>query len=299
MQPDGAPAPRGRELAELIASLRVVAPAICAAEPSPDPVAVLCSQASFRTRWMLDQRSKPVAWTDRDAGREYEDNAWRASRRQVLQRLAEIAVQPRILSSAMVEAGALQHDGLRVLILPHAIALSEAEAGEIRAFARRGGAVLADTEPGVFGQHSRRLAAPSLAGVAILPEATMLGGGETSPDTLAAFTALLQAAGVSPRAELRGPDGLLATGVDVRWLRQGNTMILALQAAAPWQAPERIAISLPGSATVADLRFPGAVRLTQRFPVVLDPVTPTSSASGPEHGATASRRTGNHRPIVG
>jgi hypothetical protein len=109
----------------------------------------------------------------------------------------------------------------------------------------------------------------------MLPEATMLGGGETSPDTLAALTALLQAAGVSPRAELRGPDGLLATGVDVRWLSQGNTMILALQAAAPWQAPERIEINLPGSATVADLRFPGAVRLTQRFPVVLDPVTPT------------------------
>ena len=273
--PDGSAGPRGREIAALAASLRAVAPAIRTAEPSDDPVAVLYSQSSFRTRWMLDQRDKGAAWVTRDAAREYEDNAWRASRRQVLARLAGIAVQPHILSSAMVEAGALRRDGLRLLILPHAIALSEAESQEIRAFAERGGAVLADTEPGVFDRHSRRLPAPSLAGVARLPEAMQLSGGPDSPDALAAFAALLRGAGVSPRAELRGPDGLLATGIDARWLRRGDATILALQAATPWQAPGQIEVRLTAPATIADLRFPAPVRQAQQFTVILDPVAPT------------------------
>ena len=80
--------------------MRVVAPELMASEPALDPVDVLYSQASFRTRWMLDQRGRGAAWSDRDAAREYEDNAWRASRRQVLQRLSEIGIQPRLLSSA-------------------------------------------------------------------------------------------------------------------------------------------------------------------------------------------------------
>jgi hypothetical protein len=273
--PDGSAGPRGREIAELAASLRAVAPAIMAAEPSDDPVAVLYSQASFRTRWMLDQRDKGAAWFGRDAAREYEDNAWRASRRQVLERLAGIAVQPRIVSSAMVEGGALQRDGLRVLILPHAIALSEAEVNEIRAFAGRGGTVLADTEPGVFDQHSRRLPAPSLAGVALVPETMLLDGGAAEPGALAAFAALLRNGGVSPRVELRGPDGLFATGIDARWSRRGDTTILALQAVAPWQAPGHIEVRLTAPATVQDLRFPDPVRLAQQFSVVLDPVVPT------------------------
>jgi hypothetical protein len=273
--PDGSAGPRGVAIAELVASLRAVAPAVMAAAPSFDPVAVLYSQASFRTRWMLDQRPKGAAWNSRDAAREYEDNAWRASRRQVLERLAAIAVQPRILSSGMLEAGALRRDGLRVLILPHAIALSETEAAEIRAFAERGGSVLADTEPGVFDQHSRRLPAPSLAGIARVPEAMLLSGGADGPEALAAVAALLREAGVSPRAELRGPDGLLATGVEARWLQRGDTTILALQAAAPWQAPGQIELRLAAPATVTDLRVAGPPRQAQLVSVVLDPVAPT------------------------
>jgi len=272
---DGTPTPRGRAIADLVASLRQMAPDLLGAEPSLDPVAVLYSQASFRTSWMLDQRSKGAAWTDRNAAREYEDNGWRAARRQVLLRLHEIAIRPRLLSSAMVEAGALQRDGLRVLILPHAIALSQAEADEIRAFSGRGGTVLADTEPGVFDQHSRRLPAPLLAGIASLPEAMLLDAGGSDPDTLAAFAALLRGAGVSPRAELRGPDGLLAIGVNAVWFRHADTLILALQTATPWGAPRQIEVRLATPATVKDPRVPGAVRQVRQFTVALDPITPT------------------------
>ena len=275
VQADGAPGPRGRELASLVAAIREVSPAIFASAPSPDPVAVLVSQASFRTRWLLDQQARGPDWWSRDAGREYEDNAWRAGRGQALQRLAELAVQPLILSSAMVEAGALRRGGLRALILPQAIALSQAEAAEIRAFAESGGTVLADTEPGIFDQHSRRLPAPLLAGVAQVPEAMMLGGGPSTPRALAGLAALLRTAGVMPRAELFGPDGLLATGVDARWLSQGENSILALQTASPWGAPGQIVLRLAATAEVQLLGAPGPARRTQRISVALDPIEPT------------------------
>jgi hypothetical protein len=281
VQPDGSPGPRGRYLATLIASLRTVAPALMASETSHDPVAVLYSQASFRTRWMLDQRPKGQAWSDRDAAREYEDNAWRASRRQVLQRLSELAVQPRILSSGMVEAGALRRDGLRALILPHAIALSQAEADEVAAFVDRGGTVLADTEPGVFDEHSRRRPAPVLAGKVRVLEAMQLDAGQSTSGALSAVAAVLREAGVVPRAELRGPDGQQAAGVGARWLRHGGTTILALQAVVPWGAPGRVEVRFPAASTVRDLRQGGPSQAASGLVIQLDPVEPTLLALTP------------------
>ncbi len=272
---DGTPLPRGRELAALTAAMRQVAPVLFASAPSPDPVAVLVSQASFRTSWMLNRRAGDLQWWNRDAAREYEDNAWTASRRQVLRRLEEIAVQPRLLSSAMLEAGALRHDGIRVLILPHAVALSDSETNEIAAFRQGGGVVLADTEPALFDQHSRRRSEPALLGIAKVPEAMLLSGAPDSPEALAGVAALLREAGVPPRATLIGSDGQPATGVSARWLRHGDVSILALQAIAPWSAPGRIEVRMAAPAVVGNLRIPGNSMKEQSFTIVLDPIAPT------------------------
>jgi hypothetical protein len=281
VQADGEPGPRGREIQALARQIRAVAPALRASEPAFDPVDVLYSQASFRTRWILDQRARGTAWSERNAAWEYEDNAWRAARRQVLQRLTQLGIRPRLVSSAMVESGALRHDGSRVLILPHAIALSQTEADEIGAFAGRGGTVLADTEPGLFDQHSRRRGAPVLAGVAALPEVMMLDAGSNTSDTLGAFEALLRDAGVVARAALLGPDGQTATGVDAVWYCDGDATILGLQAEAPWGAPARIEVRLPAPAAVEDLRIPGRSLRTERIVVDLDPIAPTILRLGP------------------
>jgi hypothetical protein len=103
----------------------------------------------------------------------------------------------------------------------------------------------------------------------------MLDAGESSPDAFAAFGALLRNAGVLPRAELLGPDGQTATGVDAVWLRHGDTTILALQAIAPWGAPAQIELRLPSAALVEDMRVPGRTLGAGRIVVDLDPITPT------------------------
>lgn len=279
--PDGEPGPRGRALASLTASLRVVAPALIASRLAPSPVAMLYSQASFRTRWMLDQLPRGAAWSDRDAERELDDNAWRAARRQMVDRLAQLAIQPRWLSSQTLEGGALRDEALRVLMLPHAIALSMAELDEIKRFAARGGTVLADTEPGVFDQHSRRRTASAFAGVAQMPQVVRPDAEPSSPASLAALTALLAKAGVAPSVVMKGPDGLDATNVDAHVFRNGGVQIIALQAMTPWGAPGKLGVQLPGSSFVYDMRQPGPARQSDHLDIVLDPIEPTILAVSP------------------
>ncbi len=226
VRPDGSPTARGRGLAATAAAIEAKAGWLRHAEPLYDPVAVLYSQASFRTRWILDRRHGDPAWWKRDAAREYEDNAWTLARRQILRRLGALAVRPRILSSAMLEAGALQREGIKLLILPHAIALSEAEAAAITAFAAAGGTVLADTEPGLFNQHSRWRGTPPLDGIARIPEALLPDSSGTGD--LDALKDLLHAAGVTLRAELLARTGGTAAGLQGLWFRDGRETVLAV-----------------------------------------------------------------------
>ena len=270
---DGSPGPRGRELSELIAKLRTVAPVLQTARPHVDPVAILYSQSSFRTRWMLDQRLKGAAWSARDAEREYDDNAWRAARRQASGRLAELGVMPRWLSSQGVEAGALQDLSLRVLVLPHAIALSDAEVSEIRAFAARGGTVLADTEPGVFDGHSRRRAVLP-RDLAILPLPLRPDADPSTPAMLGALAALLQAAGAAPGVAVQEPDGAMAAGVDVRRFTNGGVTVLALQAAHHASGTRPVHVPVPPGMAVRGLQATGLTVGPDRAALQLDGAVP-------------------------
>ena len=285
--PDGAPGPRGLFLQKLVGDLRAVSPALAVAAPRPSPVAVLYSQASFRIGWLLDQQPKGAHWSDRDSERENDDNAWRAARRQAAANLTGLGLQPRWLSSETLAAGALRDAGLRVLMLPHAIALSQAELAEIRAFAARGGTVLADTEPGMFDGHGRRRAELPLAGVAAMPQAVRPDGDGAGP---AGLLAALQAAGVTPPVQVLGPDGAPADGVDVRIWGDGGVSILSLQAARPWGAPPRVTMRLPAPAAVHDMRE-GQTATTAVLAVALDGIEPRvlSLSPAPLPGPALSR----------
>ena len=268
---DGAAGPRGRFLQGLATALRGVSPALLAATPRPSPVAVLYSQASYRIRWLLDQQPKGAAWSDRDSERENDDNAWRAARRQAAANLAGLGLQPRWLTAETLAGGALRDAGLRVLMLPHAIALSDGELAEIRAFAARGGTVLADTEPGVFDGHGKRRAALPLAGVAAMPQAVRPDGDGAGP---AGLLKVLQGAGITPAVQVLGPDGAPADGVDVRVWDNGGVTILSLHAARPWTAPPRVTLRLPAPALVRDLRRGGDPVHGDALDVMLDGIEP-------------------------
>ena len=262
--PDGTPGPRGHDIAAWHTATAAVAPALRV--PAPDPVAIYVNQASFRVTWLLDRRAGDHDWAARDAEREYDDNAWRASRRVLLTRLGELGVMPRLIST--LDDAALQ--GVRVLFLPHAIAMPDADVAAVRAFEAAGGTVLADTEPGLFDGHGRRRTTPPLPDVPH-PEAVRPLGSASNPTRLSALALLLRQAGAPPRAMFLGPDGQLATGIEARWFRTTDGQVLSLQAAEPFAGPARLSLQLPPG-TVTNLRQPNAPPAT---PIALDGVEPT------------------------
>ena len=262
VDPQGAPLPRGQALARLVGAVTAAAPTL--RHPAPDPgVAVIISQASFRLRWLLDRQAGDHDWPARDAEREYDDNAWRASRRVMLARLAELGVQPRLLSNERLTTP-LWDQGVRLLLLPHVIALSDAELAGIAAFQALGGTVLADTEPGLFDGHGRRRAAPPLPGIPH-PQAIRPDGEEISAATLDALSDLLTAAGTPPRATLRTAAGTRATGYDMRWFASPAGPLISIQMARLAGAAPHVMLQFPGRPAIP-LDVPPAAPLLMPSP---------------------------------
>lgn len=267
---EGRPGARASVVAPLYAELRSgIGAQLIAAAPHFDPVAILYSPASFRTFWMLSERLKGDAWTGRGSAKEAEDNALRASVRQTASRLAHLGIAPRFISPAQIEGGELRSAGLHALLLPHAIALSDAEVSAIRDFIGHGGAVAADVEPGTFDQHSRRRASPPLADLHDR-------GIDALPQSMAAMAHFVEHAAVTPLFRLTHGDGSPVEDVDARVFYNGAATIVALQRDLPVTGPpvaEEIQLTFPAPAFVHDMRGEGWTS-AERLSITLDGITP-------------------------
>jgi Beta-galactosidase len=265
---DGSPGPQGLALSGFLADMRgPLGTRLLAAAPHRDQVAILYSPASFRTQWLLDRQTDAAAgrdWASRTSETELDDNAWRAATRGAADALAHLSLQPRWLSPEMLAGGALR-DGIRALILPHALALSDDEVVAIHAFAAAGGTVLADIPPGQFDGHSRRRTALPLNDATLLP-GTLLPGLPR-----AALAARLAAAGVVADFALTRPDGTPARDATTRVLHEAGATILAVLR--DDGATEPVVLTLPQPRWVRDLRHATATQLTTRLQ--LPPATPT------------------------
>ena len=265
---DGTPGPRGVFLAGLLRELRGgVAARLIAATPVVDPVAILVSPPSFRVHWLLDRRADGVAWEARGSVAEYDSGtADRRSLPRAVGLLTGLGVRPRFVAPAGLAGGELRRAGVRVLILPQSVALSDAEAAAIGDFAAAGGAVLADGEAGLFDGHGNRRAAPALAGVAVRRlDAVLRAPAAGDPAPLEAMAALLRQAGVVPAFSLLRDDGRPAPDVEARSWRSGGGTIVALLA----EGPAAVTLALPRADWVRDLRRGGAAVHTDRVAVSL------------------------------
>lgn len=274
VEADGTAGPRGVFLSSLLAELRGgVAAQLIAATPVADPVAILVSPPSFRVHWLLDRRADGIAWEAR--GSEVEGGAAIADRvalSRAVGLLTGLGVRPRFIAPAGLAGGDLRRAGVRVLILPQSIALSDAEAAAIGDFVAAGGLVLADGEAGRFDGHGRRRAVPALAGVAVRRSDAL------AAPPLEAMAAVLREAGVVPAFSLSADDGGPAPDVEARRWRSGGVTILALLAGGPATA---VTLSLPQPAWVRDLRRGGAAVHTDRLPVSLPADGPVLLALSP------------------
>ena len=289
---DGTPTPQGRSLAALAAELRSgLAAQLIASTPKIDPVAILYSPASQRIQWLLDRKSDGKPWAERESETEYlDDNPVRAAWQRAARILAHLGLQPHWLTPAMVEEGVLGTGQIRVLLLPHAIALSSEEARQIRDFATTGGVVLADFEPGLFDAHGRRLAQPQLADltgaggpVVLMPELQQ-DPKPGDPTSLARVQQILEKAGIKPLFTLSTPGGGLAADIDARVFRNGDTSIIALQrdeAGRGDDVGQDIVLGLKKPGYIYDLRHPSRAQHAAEITLTLDVVAPALIAIAP------------------
>ena len=289
---DGGLGDRGREAAPYFGEIRNGLGALLInSRRHTDPIGILYSPASRRMLWLLDRRASAEEWSRRGASTEYRDNAIRTSTRQFAHALEHMGLQYRFVSSEQVRRGELCGD-CRALILPHAIALGASEAAEIRSFVERGGVVIADSEPGQFDAHGRRLTKPALSDVFAGPperSAISFAFGKGKAIYLASANGLdrqntrrlsriLDNAGVKPPFPILRADGEPASDVETRIFSNGELTIIALQRDYfPPSNPDNheiVVLALPRVFSVYDLRTRQLLGNTDRLEFELGPVEP-------------------------
>lgn len=289
---NGVPTARGERLSALTTELRSgVAAQLINSVPVADPVAILYSPVSQRIQWLLDRKSDAKPWAERDAENEYEGNPVRAAARRAAHTLVHLGIQPRWFTSDMIIRGALRADRIRVLVLPHTIALSAAEARQIYRFVAHGGVLLADSQPGQFDAHGRRLPSPRLRDVA-LPGSNVrlmpqLWQGTTldDPTKLAQLRQALEASGIRPPFLLSEPSGATVVDVDARVFQNGDATIIGLQRDGTNngdKAVEDVVIDFAKPVYAFDLRHPGAPQHASQLRLALDRTEPALIAFSPK-----------------
>ncbi len=292
---------RGRNAAPYFAELRGGLGALLInSRPHIDPVGVLYSPSSMRVQWLLDRKADGKDWSRRTASTEYQDNAIRAATRNFVGLIRHRGLQHRFVSSEAVRGGELRNCDYRLLMLPHAIALSPTEAKEISDFVERGGVVAAEGEPGIFDEHGKRMAKPLLSEVFADPAARAATGSafgkgraayvDLSDDRARAagrrITELLETAGVKPRYPLLRAEGGPTGDVETHIFDNGEVTVVTLQRdlpAAPRPADqgpipggrEDVVLRLARPVHVYDVRAGRPLGLADRVALELGPVDPT------------------------
>lgn len=271
---DGRPGPRGvaesglyRELRDGLGALMIASP------PVFDPVALLYSPASFRLSWLLQHSAQGDGWTNRDSEKENEDTPVRVAMRAAARDMTALGIQPRWLTQGLLATGALRRLGVRVLVLPHVLVLSDAEAAEVDAFAAAGGMVLADGPAGIYDGHARLRAVPALAADTFQALA--------EPSRQQAIANALAATKVRPVVDFP-PAFTAEPPATLAVRRNGAITLLGFQGNGPGADAALHVLRLRAPAFVRDIRAGGMWTRTDRLELRLDGEGPSLFAIAPE-----------------
>jgi hypothetical protein len=181
---------RGRALRTMFEEVRRMAPQWFRLRPVSDHIAIHYSQASIRAHWMFDSREDGNSWVKRLASYEEKNSRLAKVRNSFVTLAQDSGFQPEFVSYAQVENGDLIHKGYKVLLLPQSVAMSAAECGNIEAFVRAGGVVIADNMAATMDEHGRRRAKgclDDLFGIRQKPEWKARGDGASTARKLVKF----------------------------------------------------------------------------------------------------------------
>jgi hypothetical protein len=322
---DGQVNGRGREAEPYYNELRKgVGSLLINGERLADPIAIHYSQASMRTEWMLQHRGEGNAWANRMSSTERKDSNFVRARESWCRLIEDEGLQYNFVSYLQVEAGELLRRGYKVLVMPHSNSLSAAEAAAIRQFVAQGGTVIADSEPGLFDEHSRRLPVGQLhdlpwgeRGRTTLLKADVLNyvgdrltGKEAPVHQL--MGDWLRESGVRPEFAVTDDAGRAVVGVETHLFRNGAVYLIGLagnpqlriddlgpaefKSNERFEKPRTVKLRLPAEMYVYDVRRAKALGKHSELSVALDPYEPTIYAASPvaipELHVAASTRVG-------
>ncbi len=131
---------------------QTIGPLVARAEWHQDGVAILYNHASIQMSWILDAEAHGSTWVNRNG--DYKRGSSHLVRRAWENMLRDEGVQYDFLAyDELIRNGVPGQ--YKVLILPAALCLSDAEARRIRQFCAEGGTVIADYLPGLWDQHGK------------------------------------------------------------------------------------------------------------------------------------------------
>ncbi len=167
MRTDGWPlTPRGRNIAATFAEARCgLAPLLRAGRFQTDPVAILYHQPSIRADWFFEVKRDAASWVHRSSSFESEHNYMATGRVGMHKLLEDLGYQYAYARPDDLLGDALAARGIRVLILPRNLCLSDAEAAGLRRFVEGGGVLLTDLMAGRMDEHCRVRSADGLKAV--------------------------------------------------------------------------------------------------------------------------------------
>lgn len=149
---DGEPTAYGRSVASAFARL---APAMDACAPRVEvrdrDVLLVESRASVRAHWMLDSWEDGRTWPKRLSSYEARRGTSSQARQSWVEVFDDLGVTVDFVDATRL-AARLRSDPPKLLVLPAVLALSDADAGAVRAFVRGGGHLLADHGTGIYDE---------------------------------------------------------------------------------------------------------------------------------------------------
>jgi hypothetical protein len=166
LNPDLTMSAQGKALAEVFGRLQSGIGRVFMNSPvREDGVAIHFSMASIRGAWIQDGVIRATVGNVMGTSKNYAELTRR--RELWVRELEQRGVQFRFLSSEQIEGGALDKPGLRALILPYSIALSDKEASALQRFIDRGGQVYGDEQTGRMDERCHWRKQPALRGVKV------------------------------------------------------------------------------------------------------------------------------------
>ena len=166
---EGKPTPLAQALAPLFRSLDGEIGALLANSVRlHDGVAILYSPASVRLHWLFEAQhlhgDKWLAAWGADTGAERRESPQLRLRESWGKLLDDLGLSWRFVSSAQLENKELlkPEAGIRTLVLPQTIALSDREAAALKQFVANGGQLVADAACGRFDEHGCLREKPAL-----------------------------------------------------------------------------------------------------------------------------------------